>query len=60
MMRTRAWRRKQSERVVKRRLKNYKSKMPFAAELQNSKKLCGGFRKNHWGCGCRLCKPWKY
>lgn len=52
-MRDKAWRRKQRNRKIVKRSK-YRT-----AECIKEEYL-GYLDKNHYGCGCSMCKPWKH
>jgi len=56
MQRTRAWRRHQTKRVQRRRLKHW-------LRLWNSEhtvRCIGKLKKDNFSCGCPMCKPWKH
>jgi len=53
----RAWRRHKTRRIQKKRLKNL---METQGERELSKSHLGMLKKNHLGCGCSMCKPWKW
>ena len=52
-MRDRAWRRTQSKKKQDKRVQNLES---VGFDIKEPGKL----RNNHYGCGCRMCKPWKH
>lgn len=54
-MRNRAWRRAQMKRMIVKRQQNWK-----LWGWEPRKEQLGRFRKTHFGCGCIMCKPWKY
>jgi len=58
-MRDRSWRRQQSERIQKKRVRDlisgFWSKFMEMAEPRHF----GHLKKDHFGCGCFMCKPWK-
>lgn len=56
--RTKAWRRAQTKRVQLRRFKIVKTNWFGDWDIESNR--IGMLRKNHQGCGCRLCKPWKW
>lgn len=56
MKRTRAWRRFQTEKVRRKRIK----KWSITGWHITQEKHKGMMRKTHFGCGCSLCKPWKH
>lgn len=53
-----AWKRHHAKRVQEKRLKKIKAISWFG--LGVGKKHYGMLRKYHFGCGCFLCKPWKW
>ena len=48
--------RHQSKRIQKKRASIWKS---IGFEWTNDPRVRGQLRKNHFGCGCSMCKPWK-
>ena len=55
MKRDRAWRRDQTKRVQIKRIKAWES---FGTITKEKHK--GMMRKTHFGCGCKMRKPWKH
>lgn len=51
-MRNKAWRKAQSKRVQKKRLK--------FVDHECTDRQKGHYKNNHIGCGCPMCKPWKH
>ena len=49
--RDKAWRRKQRARKISKRAKHSN-----AEHMEET----GRLDKNHYGCGCHMCKPWKH
>ena len=54
--RGRAWRRAQAEKRQRRRHRRWKD---WDWEIDDPT-FYGMLRKTHFGCGCPLCKPWKW
>jgi hypothetical protein len=57
MSRSRAYRRQQSERVSKKRMRIWGA---MVKEWKNDPKQLGRMRKSNFSCGCGMCKPWKH
>jgi len=53
--RTRAFRRFQTERVQAKRARTAK----FLG-IPLTERSFGRLKSSHFGCGCRMCKPWKW
>lgn len=53
-MRTRAWRRFQTARVISRKFSKVSYKRPKTQEVLSR------LKKGHFGCGCKGCKPYKH
>ena len=59
-MRDRNWRRGQAKRVTRRRVKDLVSSFWGSFISKAQPRNFGHLRKDHYGCGCSLCKPWKW
>lgn len=55
-MRSKNWRKHQTKRVQKKRIKMWSQGNHRISEEKHK----GMMRKTHFGCGCKMCKPWKY
>lgn len=67
MSRGRAWRRSETRRVWKNRIKKHNQLFPYWQYTWDEQhgagrqsRMMGGFRKRRFGCGCGCCKPWKH
>ena len=58
--RIRAMRRFQAYRIQKKRLNKMKGWRLNRREDPLTKGQLGYLKSGHWGCGCRMCKPWKF
>ena len=54
--RDRSWRREQTKKIQERRIKGWRQR----GWTKMDKRHIGMMKKSNFGCGCQLCKPWKY
>lgn len=54
--RDKSWRIAQTDRIQSKRIKNWTAKSNAIGQEKHK----GMMRKTHFGCGCKMCKPWKH
>jgi hypothetical protein len=59
-MRDRGWRREQVKRVTQKRLSDLLTTWWKTFIEKAQPRHFGHLRKNHYGCGCLMCKPHKW
>lgn len=60
-MRDRTWRREWASRKASYRMTFWENRWRYLGMSEEERQVfLGKSRKNHSGCGCILCKPWKH